>query len=128
MKGKGAYAEGRRKVTQSEQHVHSFLEGILFMVASFTICMNWDQFLALVGVGNEPARFKLVPKHRPLSGGYASRILAAMLATVSTRRWTRIRSQPSTTKTLPADDIGSTEEQDNEASEAGARWWGGNRV
>ncbi|MFL5624231.1 MAG: hypothetical protein ACJ788_01385, partial [Ktedonobacteraceae bacterium] len=77
-----AYAEGRREVTTSEQHTHSFLEVIPFMVVSFKICLYWDQFLALLGVGSEPACFKLRTKRQPLARGYVNWILAAVIAFV----------------------------------------------
>jgi hypothetical protein len=78
-----AYAEGLRNVTPNEQHVHSFLEVIPFMAVSFMICLHWDQFRALVGVGDEPARFELRPKHHPLSRRYTSGLLATVAATVA---------------------------------------------
>jgi hypothetical protein len=78
-----AYAVGRREVTPSEQHVHSFLEVIPFMVVSFMICLYWEQFLALVGAGSEPARFELRAKRQPLSRGYVSGILAAVAVLVA---------------------------------------------
>ncbi|MGZ6303198.1 MAG: hypothetical protein ACXWPG_13730 [Ktedonobacteraceae bacterium] len=49
-----AYAASRREV-------------IPFMVVSFMICLYWDQFCALVKVGNEPARFELRTKRQPLA-------------------------------------------------------------
>jgi hypothetical protein len=65
-----------------EQHTHSFLEVLPFMAVSFIICLHWDQFLALVGRGNEPAGFQLRPKRQPLSRRYVTAILAAVAATV----------------------------------------------
>ena len=74
-----AYAEGRRAVTPTEQHVHSVLEVLPFMVTSMLLCLHWDQARALVGHGPERARFTLRPK-RPglLSRRYVAGILAAV--------------------------------------------------
>ena len=57
-----AYAEARREVTPTEQHIHSFLEVLPFMVTSLLLCLHGDQARALVGRGSEPARFALRPK------------------------------------------------------------------
>jgi hypothetical protein len=73
-----AYAQGRREVTPAEQHVHSYLEGIPFMVTSIMICLNWDQFLALFGRGKERPRFELRRTRRPLARGTVRGILAAL--------------------------------------------------
>lgn len=73
-----AYTDGRRKVTPAEQHVHSYLEGISFMVTSVLICLNWDQFLALFGRGKERPRFQLRRRRRPLARGTVRAILAAL--------------------------------------------------
>ena len=78
-----AYAEGLREVTPNEQHVHSFLEVIPFMALSFMICLYWDQFRALFGVGQEPAQFVLRPKRHPLSRRYVRGILSGVVATVA---------------------------------------------
>lgn len=77
-----SYAVGRRDVTPSEQHVHSFLELIPFMAVSFMICLYWDQFLELVKVGKEPIRFELRAKRQPLARNYVEGIVAATAATV----------------------------------------------
>jgi hypothetical protein len=73
-----SYAVTRRNVAPVEQHVHSFLEVLPFMAASFVICLHWRQFLALVGAGTEPARFVLQLKEPPLSMPYVVAILAAI--------------------------------------------------
>jgi hypothetical protein len=74
-----AYAEGRRAVTPTEQHVHSFLEVLPFMVTSMLLCLHWDQARALVGRGPEPARFALQRKPRELlSRRYVAGNLAAV--------------------------------------------------
>src|SRR5205085_6200172 len=56
-----------RYVGVFEQHVHSFLELLPLMGVSFVTILYWDQFLALFGVGSEPARFEFRPQSNPLS-------------------------------------------------------------
>jgi hypothetical protein len=73
-----SYAVTRRNVAPVEQHVHSFLEVLPFMAASFVICLHWGQFLALFGAGTEPARFVLRLKEPPLSMAYVLSIVAAI--------------------------------------------------
>ena len=77
-----AYAEERRVVTPNEQHIHSFLETIPFMAVSFLICLYWEQFRALMGNGNEPARFEFRPKREPLSRRYITALLVAVAITI----------------------------------------------
>ena len=60
----------RRYIGVFEQHVHSFLELLPLMGVSFVTILYWDQFLALFGLGSEPARFELQLKSNPLSLGY----------------------------------------------------------
>src|SRR4030095_6228088 len=54
-----SYASARREVTPIEQHVHSFLEMMPLMGFVLIAILNWEQFLALFGLGHEPARFDL---------------------------------------------------------------------
>ncbi len=73
-----AYADGRREVTPTEQHVHSFLETSPLMAVLFLIALNWDQALALVGAGPSKPDFGLRRKRRPLSWRYTIGLLAAL--------------------------------------------------
>jgi hypothetical protein len=50
-----SYASARREVTPIEQHVHSFLEMMPLMSFVLIAVLNWAQFLALFGLGHEPA-------------------------------------------------------------------------
>jgi hypothetical protein len=59
-----------RYVGVIEQHVHSFLELLPLMGVSFVTILYWDQFLALFGMGSEPARFDIRLKSNPLSLPY----------------------------------------------------------
>ncbi len=73
-----AYAVERRKVTPSEQHVHSFLEVLPFCAVSFVICMHWSQFASLFRQGVEKPRFELKKKEPPLSKPYLAGFLVAV--------------------------------------------------
>jgi hypothetical protein len=73
-----SYAVTRRQVNPFEQHMHSFLEVLPFMAVSFVICLHWGQFLALWGLGDEPARFTLELKKPPLSGTYVVGMISAI--------------------------------------------------
>jgi hypothetical protein len=69
------YADASRKVEPREQMVHSFLELLPVTAYLLLAVAEWKQFLALFGLGAERAVF--VPQVRPLSGVYATVILAA---------------------------------------------------
>jgi hypothetical protein len=73
------YASATREVTPIEQHVHSFLEMMPLMGFVLIAVLNWPQFLALVGLGNEPARFDLRLRHAPPSWMYVATILTLVL-------------------------------------------------
>ena len=49
-----AYADGRREVTPTEQHVHGFLERVPLMATAFLSVLHWDQARSLVGAGEDP--------------------------------------------------------------------------
>lgn len=78
-----AYAEELREVTPNEQHTHSFLEVIPFMAVSFMICLHWDQFCALFGIGKAKPDFTLRPKRQPLPLRYINAILLTVSSTVA---------------------------------------------
>jgi len=65
-----AYAQPRRQVWLIEQHIHSYLAVIPFMVASFVIVLHWTDFLGLFGVGNAIADWSLRWKEPPLPVAY----------------------------------------------------------
>lgn len=48
-----------REVRPLEQHVHSFLEVLPLMAVSFVALLNWEQFLALLGIGEAAPDFTL---------------------------------------------------------------------
>jgi len=74
-----AYAAPRRDVWLVEQHIHSYLAVLPFMLGSFVICLNWDQFAALFGSGSEPARFDLSWKQPQFSVWYHATLISGLL-------------------------------------------------
>jgi hypothetical protein len=73
-----AYAETHRRVTPTEQHIHSLLEVVPLMAVSFLAILHWDQARALVRCGAAQPDFRLRQKRRPLSGRYVGALLAAL--------------------------------------------------
>jgi hypothetical protein len=73
------YASGRRTITPIEQQVHSFLEMLPLMGLVLIAVLHWPQFLALFGLGSEPARFDLTLKSGPPSWIYVTAVLIAAL-------------------------------------------------
>ena len=59
--------------------MHSFLEMLPLMGLVLVAVLHWGQFLALFGLGNEPARFTLALKPDPLPWTYVVTVLAAVL-------------------------------------------------
>jgi hypothetical protein len=74
-----SYAAATREVTPIEQHVHSFLEMLPLMGLVLVAVLHWGQFLALFGLGSEPARFTLALKPDPLPWTYVVSVLVAVL-------------------------------------------------
>jgi len=73
-----AYAVTRRKVTPIEQHVHSFLEMLPLMGASFLVVLHWPKFLELIGLaGKRDMRIRL--KREPLPAPYLVAALGAVI-------------------------------------------------
>ena len=73
-----SYAESRRRVTPTEQHIHSFLEVIPLMATSLLFALHWDQAEALTGKGAETPRFGLRGKRHPLSRRYTAGLLGSL--------------------------------------------------
>lgn len=93
-----AYATNhQRQVLPREQHTHSFLEVLPFMAVSSIICLHWDQFLAIWGVGGRRGKWRLRLKKERLPGGYLKGILGAIAATLAlpyaNELWRCIRAQ-----------------------------------
>jgi hypothetical protein len=53
-----AYAQDKRMIWLIETHIHSYLGVLPFMMGSFVICLNWHQFLTLLGLTSESPRFE----------------------------------------------------------------------
>lgn len=92
-----AYADGRRRVTPTEQHVHGMLEQVPAMATAFLVVLHWDQAKAMFGVGDEKPDFKPQRKRRPLSHGYRMGFLAAVgglvAAPYAEELWRCVRAQ-----------------------------------
>ncbi len=73
------YASGRREIPPFEQHMHSLLEVLPLTAVSFVVVMHWDQFLALFGMGEEPARMALRFRSEGLPGWYLAGLMVAVL-------------------------------------------------
>jgi hypothetical protein len=73
-----SYAEGRREVTPTEQHVHGMLEQVPVMATTFLFALHWDQARALLGLSDECPRFRPQPKREPLSRGYLVGLASAI--------------------------------------------------
>lgn len=72
------YAHTRRYIGPLEQHVHSFLEILPIMAVSFVIVLHWDQFLALFGLGTQPAQLGFHLKASPLSPFYLGALFSSI--------------------------------------------------
>ena len=72
------YATPRRKILVVERHLHSYLGVLPFMITSMVICLHWDQFLALVGLGEASQRISLRLKDPPLPFNYVVGIFTAV--------------------------------------------------
>jgi len=77
-----AYADGRREVTPTEQHVHGFLERVPLMATVLLTVLHWDQARAVFGAGGRPD-WRLRLKRRPLSARYRAGVLAAVTGLVA---------------------------------------------
>jgi hypothetical protein len=77
-----AYADGRRVVTPTEQHVHGFLERVPLMATVLLTVLHWNQARSLIGAGEDPD-WRIRPKRRPLSVRYRVGMLGAVAALVA---------------------------------------------
>jgi hypothetical protein len=73
-----AYAESRREVTPTEQHVHGLLEQAPVMATAFLVTLHWDQARALLPAVKQRPRFRLQSKRRPLKPTTQMAVLAMM--------------------------------------------------
>lgn len=77
-----SYAENRRRVTPTEQHVHSFLEVMPLMATSLLFALHWNQAAAMLRLDGDAPRFALRGKRQPLSPRYRVGLLASLVACV----------------------------------------------
>lgn len=71
------YANGTRRVSPMEQHIHGILEMNPAFGTAIVAILHWDQFVALLGRGD--AFFDLAWKHNPLPAWYLTLVLVAVL-------------------------------------------------
>src|SRR5262245_23728349 len=74
------YAARHRRVCPVEQHVHAVLEIMPLTAILLLASLHWPQFVALFGLGAEPARFELAWKTPPLPPALIAAILFAAFA------------------------------------------------
>jgi hypothetical protein len=74
------YASSRRDVGVFEQCVHSVLEMAPLAVVLLLAAAHWPQALALFGLGDEEARFALVPSSEPPPATYTIALLVGIAA------------------------------------------------
>jgi hypothetical protein len=78
-----AYADTRREVTPTEQHVHGLLEQAPAMATAFLFTLHWDQARALVSAGRQRADLRLRLKRRPLSRAYRVGFFTAVIGLIA---------------------------------------------
>jgi hypothetical protein len=74
-----AYAESRREVTTTEQHVHGVLEQAPAMAAAVVVTLHWDQARAWLPWTLDRPRFALQRKRRPLSPRTRRAVVASVV-------------------------------------------------
>jgi hypothetical protein len=77
-----AYADSRREVTPTEQHVHGFLERVPLMATVMLTVLHWDQARSVFGIQGDPD-WRIRPKRRRLSARYRAGVLGAVAALVA---------------------------------------------
>src|SRR5437763_4735356 len=98
-----AYADGRREVTPTEQHVHGFLERVPLMATVLLTVLHWDQANSVFGLDGQPD-WRIKGKRRRISVVYRAGVLAAVTSLVAVPygeelvRCLRARSQRSSTQ------------------------------
>jgi hypothetical protein len=74
-----AYAARRRRIAPAEQHVHGLLELVPLLALCCVLFLHWDQFLALLGAGTQPADFSVQRKSPALPPAYIAGTLVALV-------------------------------------------------
>jgi hypothetical protein len=78
-----AYAEGRRAVTSTEQHVHGMLEQVPVMATAFCSPRTGTKARALVRRSRGRPTFRLEPKRQRLSRPYLAILFAAITGLIA---------------------------------------------
>jgi hypothetical protein len=123
-----AYADGRREVTPTEQHVHGFLERVPTMATAFMTVLHWDQARAALGLEGR-RDWKLRPKRRPLSRRYRAGLLGAVAATLAApyaeelARCLRAGPTPPASPVWPLVKNASSPAAAGDSSRSARRWW-----
>lgn len=78
-----AYADGRRRVTPTEQHIHGLLEQVPAMATTFLMALHWDETKALFGGGRKRPTYRLERKRRPLPRSYQFGFLGSVIGLVA---------------------------------------------
>lgn len=73
-----AYADGRRRVTPTEQHVHGLLEQVPVMATALLFALHWDQARALLPRLGERPQFRLEVKRKPLAPAFLAGLFGAI--------------------------------------------------
>jgi hypothetical protein len=74
------YAHERHRITVAEQYAHGYLIILPLMSVVMVVVLHWPQFLALLGLGTDAARFEIIVREPPLPQGYVISVIAAVLA------------------------------------------------
>jgi hypothetical protein len=77
-----AYADGRREVSPTEQHIHGFLERVPLMATVMLTVLHWDQARSVFGIERN-ADWRIRAKRRRLSSRYRTGVLGVVAALVA---------------------------------------------
>lgn len=72
------FATAHRPITAIEQRVHDYLGVIPLLALSFVMVLHWPAFLAIFGLGDQPADWRLLPRAESFSLAYLIPLGVAM--------------------------------------------------
>jgi hypothetical protein len=72
-----AYAQSRRPIPWFEQWVHGLQQALPWIAFAALVLLHWPQALALAGLGDAPAEWRLRLKSTPLPAWYVASFLGA---------------------------------------------------
>ena len=72
-----SYAQSRRRIPWFEQWVHGLQQAVPWVAFAALVLLHWPQALALVGLGDAPADWRLRLKSEPLPASYIVAFLGA---------------------------------------------------